>query len=95
MYIKRLKSFIVLSVLLSSISVFGIDFSKLPIQVQNAVHKYYNNKSIKLLSAKRKDKIYTLVIQTESGKDQVTVNKKGKILSISDYLGDMQPTGGC
>ena len=81
--------------LLFSIVALASDFSKLPELIQKSLHKYYKNQNIQVLSVKRKNSKYTIIIQNDSGKDKVIVTKKGKILSISDYLGDMQPSGGC
>lgn len=89
------KTIFTLLALLFSIAALASNFSKLPKPIQKSLHKYYKSQNIKVLSVKRKSGKYTIIIQQDSGKDKVIVTKKGKILSISDYLGDMQPSGGC
>ncbi len=91
-FIKCL-SFIVLFVFTNS--AFALDFSLLPEIVKTNITKQYNGKDIKILSIKSKGLRYTIIIKTKSGKDKVVVTKKGKILSISEYLKGMEPTGGC
>ena len=89
------KTVFILFTLLFSIMALASNFSKLPEPIQKSLHKYYKSQKIKVLSVKRKSGKYTIIIQQDSGKDKAIVTKKGKILSISDYLGDMQPSGGC
>ncbi len=89
------KTVFILFVLLFSIMALASNFSKLPGPIQKSLHKYYKSQKITVVSVKRKSGKYTIIIQYDSGKDKVIVTKKGKILSISDYLGDMQPSGGC
>ncbi len=86
-------SFIVLFVFTNS--AFALDYSSLPEIVKTNITKQYSGEDIKILSVKRKGSRYTIIIKTESGKDKVVVTRKGKILSISEYLKGMEPTGGC
>ncbi len=86
-------SFIVLFVFTNS--AFALDYSSLPEIVKTNITKQYSGEDIKILSVKRKGSRYAIIIKTESGKDKVVVTRKGKILSISEYLKGMEPTGGC
>jgi len=91
-FIKYLV-FIVLLVFTNS--AFAQDYSSLPEIVKTNIAKQYSGEDIKVLSVKTEGAKYTIIIKTESGKDKVVVTRKGKILSISEYLKGMEPTGGC
>jgi len=90
-----LRYFVLLVMLLFSTSVFALDYSKLPEIVKINIEKQYNGEEIQIISVKKEGYKFIVIIQTEFGKDKVVVNKKGKILSISDYLEGLEPSGGC
>ncbi|MFK5881807.1 MAG: hypothetical protein QM482_06300 [Sulfurospirillum sp.] len=92
MFIKRLF-FVVLLVFASSASAY--DYALLPEIVKTNIAKQYEGEDIKILSVRKMGAKFRIIIKTESGKDKVVVTKKGKILSISDYLAGMEPSGGC
>ncbi len=85
--------FIVLFVFTSS--AFALDYASLPEVVKTNISKQYSGENIKILSVRKMGTKYRIIIKTESGKDKVVVNKRGKILSISDYLQGMEASGGC
>ena len=85
--------FIVLLVFTSS--AFALDYASLPEVVKTNISKQYSGENIKILSVRKMGAKYRIIIKTESGKDKVVVNKRGKILSISDYLQGMEASGGC
>ncbi len=89
----RFLVFIVL--LVFTTSAFAYDYAKLPEIVKTNVAKQYAGEDIKVLSVRKIGSKFRIIIKTESGKDEVIVNKRGKILSISDYLKGMEASGGC
>jgi len=89
------KGLILVLVFVFSTSVFAFDYAKLPEIVKTNITKQYSSENIKILSVKKMGKKFRIIIKTEDGKDKVIVTKKGKILSISDYLKGMEATGGC
>ena len=95
MWRKAIKIIFMFFILLFSLNMSASDFSKLPESVQKSLHKYYKDRKIKVLSVKIENDKYIIIIRQDSSKDKVVVTKKGKILSISDYLVGIQPTGGC
>ncbi len=92
---KLLKFLIIFCLLIFSTSAFAYDYSKLPKIVKTNVEKYYDGQDIKVISVRKMGAKFRIIIQTDSGKDKVVVNKKGKILNISEYLKGMEATGGC
>ncbi|WP_458700442.1 hypothetical protein ACKGJI_11405 [Sulfurospirillum sp. 1307] len=69
---------------------------KIPQTIKSSILKQYEGEDIKFLSIKKIGSVkFRVIIQTEYGKDKVIINKKGKIFSISEYLNDLEPTGGC
>ncbi len=86
---------ILLLVLFSFWPVYALDKSKLPPVVKQSIIKQYGKIDIKILSVKKNAGKFVIIVKTKEGKDKVVITKKGKILSISDYLEGMEPTGGC
>jgi len=76
-------------------SAFAMDYSELPQAVQASVSRQYHGQAIKVLSVKKVNDSFVLIIKTPSGTDKVTVNGDGKITAISDYLQGIEPSGGC
>jgi len=95
MLLKSFKSIILLSLFIFTTSSFALDYAKLPEIVKTNITKQYKGKKIKVISVKSMGSKFRIIIKTQSGKDKVVVTKKGKILSISDYLKGMEASGGC
>ena len=95
MYANFIKRFVLVFLLIFASSIFAYDYASLPQIVKDNIVKQYDGENIKIISVRKMGKRFRIIIQTESGKDKVVVSKKGKILSISEYLADMEPTGGC
>ncbi|NOX16042.1 MAG: hypothetical protein GXP61_08470 [Epsilonproteobacteria bacterium] len=90
-----LKYLIIFFLLVFSTSAFAYDYSKLPQIVKTNIEQYYKNQDIKVISVRKMGIKFRIIIKTESSKDKVMVDKKGKILSVSEYLKAMEATGGC
>ncbi len=95
MFKDTIKGLILVLVFVFSTSAYAFDYAKLPEIVKTNITKQYSGEEIKILSVKKMGKKFRIIIKTEDGKDKVIVTKKGKILSISDYLEGMEATGGC
>jgi len=95
MFLKYIKHFILIFMLIFTTSAFAFDYAKLPEIVKTNIAKQYKGEKTKVLSVKKKGSKFRIIIKTQSGKDKVIVTKKGKILSISDYLKGMEASGGC
>ncbi len=95
MFRDAIKGVILVLVFVFSTSAYAFDYAKLPEIVKTNITKQYSGEKIKILSVKKMGKKFRVIIKTEDGKDKVIVTKKGKILSISDYLEGMEATGGC
>ncbi len=95
MFLKSFKSIILIFLFIFTTSAFAYDYAKLPEIVKTNVAKQYAGEDIKVLSVRKMGTKFRIIIKTESGKDKVVVTKKGKILSISDYLKGMEASGGC
>ena len=92
---KYIKHFMFISMLIFTTSAFAYDYASLPEIVKTNIAKQYEGEDIKVLSVRKMGKKFRIIIKTESGKDKVVVTKKGKILSITDYLKGMEASGGC
>lgn len=69
---------------------------KIPKIIKSSIIKQYDGEDIDFLSIKKIGNTkFKVIIKTEYGKDKVIINKKGKILSISEYLEGLDPSGGC
>ncbi len=95
MYVSMIKRIVFVAFLIFASYAFAYDYASLPQVIRTNIAKQYDGENIKILSVRKMGKKFRIIIQTESGKDKVVVNKKGKILSISEYLKDLEPTGGC
>jgi len=95
MFASYIKRSVLVFLLIFASCAFAFDYASLPQVVKTNIAKQYEGEDIKIISVRKTGKRYRIIIQTESGKDKVVVNKKGKIISISEYLGDIEPTGGC
>ncbi len=95
MFTKYIKHLIVILFLVFTTFAFAFDYSKVPEIVKTNITKQYAGTQIKILSVSKVGAKFIIIIKTESGKDKVVVNKNGKILSISDYLNEMEASGGC
>ncbi len=92
---NSIKCLVLIVLLVFTSSAFAFDYASLPGIVKTNIAKQYKGEDIKILSVKKMGAKYRIIIKTESGKDKVLVNKRGKILSISDYLQGMEASGGC
>jgi hypothetical protein len=81
--------------LIFTTSAFAYDYASLPEIVKTNITKQYEGENIKILSVRKMGTKFRIIVKTESGKDKVVVTKKGKIMSISDYLKGMEASGGC
>ncbi len=90
-----MKKLFIIFFLISLSFVFAKDIS-IPKTIKSSIIKQYAQSKIKFLSIKKiKSKRYQVIVKTDTGEDKIVITIKGKILSISDYLVNMEPEGGC
>ncbi len=93
---KILHKYLSVFLILSFISILVAKEITIPQIMKSNIIKQYDGEEIEFLSIKKVSASkYSIIIQTEFGKDKVVINKKGKILSISEYLEGLDPSGGC
>jgi protein-disulfide isomerase len=96
MFKRFISIFILTTLLIGSSALLAKDNIQVPSVIKSSIIKQYGQAKIKILSIKKiKSKKYQVIVKTDTGKDKVIITKKGKILSISDYLVGMEPSGGC
>ena len=76
-------------------SLFAQNNPPLPDRIKTKIEKYYGSETIKIISIKKANSGFTIIIKTHSGRDKVVVDQKGNIISIAEYLEDVEPSGGC
>ncbi len=93
---KIIHKYLSVFLILSFISILVAKEITIPQIMKSNIIKQYDGEEIEFLSIKKVSASkYSIIIQTEFGKDKVVINKKGKILSISEYLEGLDPSGGC
>jgi len=75
---------------------FAVDKVEIPPVVKSSIVKQYDGKEIQFLFIKNIGGTkYQVIIKIDDRKEKVIIDNKGKIFSISDYLNDIEPSGGC
>ena len=93
---KILHKYLSVFLILSFISILVAKEITIPQIMKSNIIKQYDGEEIEFLSIKKiSSSKYSIIIKTEFGKDKVVINSKGKILSISEYLEGLDPSGGC
>ncbi len=96
MFKKFINIFLLITLLISSNTLCAKDNIQIPPIIKSSIIKQYGETKIKFLSIKKvNSKEYQVILKTDTGKDKVIITKKGEIISISDYLVGMEPSGGC